>query len=286
MNGNLLTLNTASFPETLRTIAGPPNELYYAGPLEELLDRPRLAVVGSRKVSPYGRNVTTKLAAAVAGQGIVIVSGLAFGVDALAHQAALDAGGLTIAVLPSSLDQIYPASHRNLAQRIVDNGGALVTEYANTPSVPKHHFIARNRLISGLSNATLITEAALKSGSLHTARFTLEQGHELLAVPGSIFSDTSVGTNNIIKAGAVPVTCLEDILFAMKLQPTMSTQKTITGANAFEQAILDALMNGISDGDEMLTFSQLEITQFNQALTMLEITGKIRSLGANNWALA
>ncbi len=286
MNSNLLTLEDSNYPDILRQIADPPKQLYYQGQLLDLLKQPRLAVVGSRKVSPYGKQVTTALAGAAAGQGLVIVSGLAFGVDALAHQAALDAGGLTIAVLPSSLSHIYPASHRNLAQRILDNGGALVSEYEATPSIHRHYFIARNRLISGLSQATLITEAALKSGSLHTARFALEQSRTVLAVPGSIYSETSIGTNNLIKAGATPVTAIDDILFAMKITPQTPAVKLLQGSNEAETTLLQLLATGERDGDILLTKSQLEIAIFNQSLTMLEITGRIRSLGANQWALA
>lgn len=283
----MLTLEPQVYPDYLSNVPLPPQRLYYAGPLPELLAKPRLAVVGSRKVSPYGRRVTAELAGGAAAQGIVIVSGLALGVDSLAHEAALEAGGLTIAVLPSSLQQVYPASHRNLAKRILDNGGALVTEYEDTPRVLNAYFIARNRLISGLAQATLVTEAALKSGSLHTARFTLEQGRELLAVPGSIYSDTSTGTNNLIKAGAVPVTNVDDILFAMKLEkPAIPHIRTAKGANEAEQAILDRIAAGISDGEELLAACGLAAALFNQTLTMLEITGQIRSLGANRWALA
>ncbi|HET8709594.1 MAG TPA: DNA-processing protein DprA [Candidatus Saccharimonadales bacterium] len=283
----MLTLTPDDFPEFLSNIPAPPQILYYEGPLRELLDKPRLAVVGSRKVSPYGRRVTAELAGAAAGQGIVIVSGLALGVDSLAHEAALEAGGLTIAVLPSSLQQIYPASHRNLAKRILESGGALVTEYIDTPRVQNAYFIARNRLISGLSQATLVTEAALKSGSLHTARFTLEQGRELLAVPGSIYSETSEGANNLIKAGAVPVTTVDDILFAMKLErPAMPHRRAVKGANDAEQAILDQLAAGINDGEDLQAKSNLDTVLFSQTLTMLEITGKIRSTGANHWSLA
>jgi DNA processing protein len=207
-------------------------------------------------------------------------------VDALAHQAALEAGGKTIAVLPSDLKSIYPATNRRLAQQILDQGGALVSEYANTPSVRREYFIARNRLISGLSNATLVTEAALKSGSLHTARFTLEQGRSVLSVPGSIFSATSVGTNSLIRAGATPVTSVEDILFALNLASKVISKATPKGESPAEDAILQLLGSGEQDGDFLQNHSGLEITVFNQALTMLEITGKIRSLGGNSWVLA
>jgi DNA processing protein len=286
MNSNLLTLKSEEFPEFLANIPAPPKRLYYSGPLLDLLQSPRLAVVGSRKVTAYGRAVTTKLAGQSAEQGIVIVSGLALGVDALAHQAALEAGGKTIAVLPSDLKSIYPATNRRLAQQILDQGGALVSEYANTPSVRREYFIARNRLISGLSNATLVTEAALKSGSLHTARFTLEQGRSVLSVPGSIFSATSVGTNSLIRAGATPVTSVEDILFALNLASKVISKATPKGESPAEDAILQLLGSGEQDGDFLQNHSGLEITVFNQALTMLEITGKIRSLGGNSWVLA
>lgn len=285
MKSNLLTLEGEDIPEILRAIPGPPRKLYYQGPLLELLESPRLSVVGSRKVSPYGRYVTQKLAGEAAGQGLTIVSGLAFGVDALAHQAALDASGRTIAVLPSSLTQIYPSSHRALAQRILDNGGALISEYEATPSVMRHYFIERNRIISGLSQATLITEAALKSGSLHTARFALEQGRTVLAVPGNINSVTSVGTNNLIKAGAVPVTEVDDIFFAMKLE-LRPQAKTLSGATDAETALLQLLASGTQDGDLLMAQSELDTASYSQALTMLEITGRIRSLGANQWTLA
>jgi DNA processing protein len=286
MNSNLLTLKSEEFPEFLANIPAPPKRLYYSGPLLDLLQSPRLAVVGSRKVTAYGRAVTTKLAGQSAEQGIVIVSGLALGVDALAHQAALEAGGKTIAVLPSDLKSIYPATNRRLAQQILDQGGALVSEYADTPSVRREYFIARNRLISGLSNATLVTEAALKSGSLHTARFTLEQGRSVLSVPGSIFSATSVGTNSLIRAGATPVTSVEDILFALNLASKVISKATPKGESPAEDAIVQLLGSGEQDGDFLQNHSGLEITVFNQALTMLEITGKIRSLGGNSWVLA
>jgi DNA processing protein len=285
MNGNTLTLEPAAYPDFLRNIPAPPKRLYYRGPLLELLALPRLAVVGSRKVSAYGRSVTGQLASEAASRGVVIVSGLAFGVDSIAHQAALEVSGKTIAVLPSSVDLPYPVSHRQLAQRILDKGGALVSEYAATPSVRREYFIARNRLISGLSDATLITEAALKSGSLHTARFALEQGREVLAVPGNITSVTSIGTNNLIRAGAVPITSVEDLMFALNIHDAPGSLVAPKGDNDAEQAILDLLAHDMSDGELLLAQSGLGASEFSQTLTMLEITGKIRRLGANQWSL-
>jgi DNA processing protein len=284
MISKMLTLNDPGFPAILRTMSDPPKQLFCQGPLEQLLAQPRLAVVGSRKVTAYGREVTARLAGEAAKQGIVIVSGLALGVDSIAHQAALDNGGLTIAVLPSPLDTIYPAAHRGLAERILHSGGVLISEYPVGTDVQKFNFIARNRLISGLSDTTLVTEAALKSGSLHTARFTLEQGKDVLAVPGNITTLSSEGTNNLIKRGATPVTEVSDILFALNIQAT--APKKVQGSNPEETAVLKLLAGGEQDGETLQAASGLDITSFNQTLTMLEITGKVRSLGANLWTLA
>lgn len=282
----MLKLTRDKIPEILRQIPSPPKELFVLGELDALLLRPRLTVVGSRSVTAYGRQVTTKLAGELAAQGIVIVSGLALGVDALAHRAALEAGGLTIAVLPAGLDAIYPATHRQLAQQILASGGALVSEYPPGSVAFKQNFIARNRLVSGLGDGLLITEAAEKSGSLHTARFALEQGRDVMAVPGNITSPTSVGTNNLIKSGATPVTTTEDVLHVLGLQPRAEATKPIPrGANATEQTLLTLILAGTYDGDELLLRSQLDAALFNQTLTMLEITGKIRALGANQWGV-
>jgi DNA processing protein len=287
MDVKKLTLDDSAYPNSLGELAQPPKQLFIQSDnWEDLMSRPRVAIIGSRKVSAYGRQVTAKLARELAAQGIVIVSGLALGVDGLAHQAALDAGGLTIAVLPTGLDKIYPASHQNLARKIVEQGGALVTEYEDDADIYKTNFVARNRIVAGLSAAVLITEAALKSGSLHTARFALEQGIDVLAVPGNITSLTSEGTNNLIKSGATPVTSYEDVLHALGLQPQKLNEKRLASANPHEQTLLELLQKGTSDGSSLLAASQMEVGLFNQTLTMLEITGKIRSLGANQWTLS
>lgn len=287
MKINKVSYNSNAFPEVLRNIPAAPKELFILGDnFAQLLKRPRVAIVGSRKVSAYGRSVTTKLAGELAQQGIVIVSGLALGVDALAHQAALEAGGHTIAVLPNGLDKIYPASHTQLAKKMLEQGGALISEYPEGSEAFKQNFIARNRLVSGLANGLLITEAAEKSGSLHTARFALEQGREVMAVPGNITSLTSVGCNNLIKSGALPVTSTEDVLSALGLQARTEKDKPIPrGSNKNEQAIIDLIVAGTYDGAELLEQSQLEAAHFNQTLTMLEITGKVRAVGANQWSL-
>lgn len=286
-NVNELTLEDNNIPECLRHIASPPKKLFTAGAvLNTLLEHPCVAIVGSRKVSSYGREVTTRLAYDLAARGVVIISGLALGVDSLAHKAALEAGGTTIAVLPSPLEKIYPATHTQLARQIVDGGGTLVSEYAPGSDMYTTNFIARNRLISGLCRVLLITEAAEKSGSLHTARFALEQGRDVMAVPGSIFSETSKGTNNLLKAGAAPATDYTDVLHVLGIEDAKAQSGQVRGANEAEQAIIDLLTSGIRDGDQLLVGSQLDVALFNQTLTMLEITGKIRPLSAGQWTLS
>jgi DNA processing protein len=286
MNVNKVTTDHSSFPSRLRTIPQPPKQLYYRGDIGGLDDRKLVSIVGSRAVTPYGRQITTKFASELAKHNIVVVSGLALGVDALAHQAALDAGGRTIAVLPSPVDKVYPASNRQLAEQIILKGGALLSEYGedDRSEAFKARFIERNRLVSGLADVLLITEASEKSGTMHTVNFALEQGRTVMAVPGNITSPTSSGTNNLIKAGALPVTDISDILSAIGLDGK-TEQLQILAANQDEQVLLDLLMNGVTDATELLEQSGLALVVFNQTLTMLEITGKIRPLGAGHWSI-
>jgi DNA processing protein len=186
--------------------------------------------------------------------------------------------------MPCGLDKIYPASHANLARRILGHGGALVSEYpAGTPAY-KYNFVARNRIASGLGDAVLITEAGEKSDTLHTASFALEQGKDVLVVPGNITSPTSVGTNSLLKSGATPVTDSHDILRALGVTE-VGQAKTPQGSAPEEQTILDLIFAGTSDGGELLTLSELDVIKFNQTLTMLEITGKVQALGNNKWGL-
>ena len=283
----MITLSTSEIPIELKRLHTPPEKLYLSdNNLGELLAQPRLAVVGSRKVTAYGRAVTSNLSSSLASRGVVIVSGLALGVDSIAHSNCLQSKGKTIAVLPAGLDRIYPTSHHRLARDIVKNNGLLVSEYPPKTEPMRHNFIARNRIIAGLAEGLLITEAAVSSGSLHTARFALELGIPVFAVPGPITNPMSEGTNNLIKSGAIPVTSVEDILDEMGWQNIVATEDELSASSQEELVILKLIQSGVTDGAELLIRSNLEASKYNQTMTMLEITAKIRPLGTNQWSIS
>ncbi|MES2971942.1 MAG: DNA-processing protein DprA [Patescibacteria group bacterium] len=285
MNVTKITQNSPDFPEKLKNIPSPPRLLYVLGDLEPLRHKTVVSIVGSRAVSPYGRQITSRLATEIAKQDLAIVSGLALGIDAIAHQAAVDIGSYTVAVLPCGLDRFYPGTNHNLAEQILKQGGAIISEYPEATEPYKLNFIERNRLVSGLCDGLLITEASQRSGTLHTANFALEQGKTVMAVPGNITSPTSAGTNNLIKTGAVPVTGIDDILHALDLNRQTSMTMVIA-ANSEEAAILDLMKQGVTDGSDLLSGSKLKAEVFNQTLTMLEMSGKIRPLGAGHWGIS
>jgi DNA processing protein len=209
---DVLVLDDGAYPQLLREIPDPPITLYVRGRWAECLEVPCVAVVGSRRSSTYGQNVALSLARDLASRGVTIVSGLARGIDAAAHRGALEAGGRTVAVLGTGLDEVYPRDHRRLAAEVLEKGGALVTQFPlGTPPVAEN-FPYRNRIISGLSLGVVVVEAAENSGSLITARLALEQGREVYAVPGNITSRNSFGSNYLIKgAGAKLVQQWQDV---------------------------------------------------------------------------
>lgn len=274
-------------PDILTSIPDAPESLFAIGDtLNELLKKPRIAIVGSRKMTPYGRLVTEKFASELAGKGIVIVSGLAYGVDACAHQSALTSGGKCIAVLACGLDQMYPAANKKLADNIVEKGGVILSEYPKKTEPLRHHFLARNRIISGLADAVLITEAAQRSGSLNTSGHALNQGMPVMAIPGNINSLMSGGTNNLIKSGAHLISEVSDVLSILKLDEDSSQQSLPVALSKEEYIILSLLKEGISDGLELQTKSDLDPAMYGQTLTMLEISGKVKPLGNNKWAIS
>jgi len=283
MKVNTLKLKASDFPEPLLHIDQPPKQLFIAGvPLSEWINRPKVAIVGSRKATPYGLAVTKDLSENLSRAGVVIISGLALGIDAAAHKAALFAGGTTVAVLPTPLSQIYPASHLNLARQIIEQEGSVISEYNPTDPVYQSNFRDRNRLISALADIVLVTEAALKSGSLITARFGLEQGRTIMAVPGNINSPTSEGCNNLIKSGALPVTGTDDIFFALGLTPK-KRRKPIFRGNEQEEKIYTLIINGINNQEELALEANLNGAETVSVLTTLELSGHIKPAGAGYW---
>jgi DNA processing protein len=222
----------------------------------------------------------------LAAAGVVIVSGLAIGVDAQAHEAALSVGGLTLAVLPTPVQAVSPAVNRRLALRILESGGGLISAYPKNSQNHKGNFVARNELVAAFSEAVVITEAAEHSGSLHTAEFALGMGVNVYAVPGNVTSPLSIGTNNLIKSGqAGAVTNYHDVLHALGIHNHRASTAA-TGDTPEQQRLLDLLAQAVNDGEDLLLRSKLPVPVFNQTLTLLEMSAKIVPLGANRWALA
>ena len=285
----------ANFTEVLSTIAVMPKTLYFYGKIPENVlkngkkERPKaVAIVGSRHNTKYGEEVAYRLGYELAKEGVIIISGLAYGIDSIGHQAALDAGGKTIAILGTPIDEIYPRNHRKLAAEIIETGGAIISEYApGTKVYPKTSFLERNRIISGLSDIVVVVEAAEQSGSLNTATHALEQGKEVFAVPGNITSPYSQGCNKLIRQGAFPYTEPDDILRELFPEEFLARKKKchLKGDTDVETLILNSLASGLRSGEEIMRETHLPPEVFNQSVTLLEIKGRIRALGANAWAL-
>lgn len=270
------------FPDKLLDIKSHPKNLFIIGEMPNL---PMVAIVGTRRPSEYGRQITYRLSYDLAISGFAIVSGLAIGVDAIAHRAALDAGGKTIAVLGNGLDQIYPTSNRNLGIDILKNKGTIISEYETKTPPLKHHFPARNRIISGLAEAVIITEADVKSGSLITANFALEQDRLIMAVPGNVSSLKSAGPNNLIKSGAYLVSDAVDVLAILGYKNPKLSPKTIKAKSKEETIIIDLISSGICTTAEIIEKSKISADKVASVISLMEITGKIRNLGAGQWVL-
>lgn len=261
------------------------NKLYYRGTLPVTRSF-SVAIVGARRPTPYGREVTYQLANRLASRGAVIVSGMALGVDGIAHQGALDANGTTIAVQANGLDALYPSSHRQLGEKIIASGGAIVSEYEPGTPPMQHRFLERNRIVSGLADAVIITEANSRSGTLNTAAHALTQGRDVYAVPGNITSPLSAGCNKLIAQGAQAIYDIDTLIEQIAPLSTNAAQRVLPlGSTDLENAIIQALASGIRDGDEILRRIKADASEFNTALTMLEINAIIRPLGANQWTL-
>jgi DNA processing protein len=277
-----ITPHDERYPAVLGEIAHPPKQLYINGELET--SRPLVAVVGSRKATSYGQEAATRIAGELARSGVGVVSGLAFGIDAAAHRAAVDAGGYTVAVMASGLDIIHPVRNRQLARDIIASGGALVTEYRNGTPPTRQRFPARNRIIAGLCAGTIIVEAGVRSGALITAEFALEENRDVMAVPGNITQPLSEGTNNLIKAGAAPVTNADDVLDVLGLEPPAEESAPKAQAATAEEAhILELLSQGITETDALIYHAGWSAAEFNRIIATMEISGSVRRTGTDSW---
>ena len=263
-------LRRHELPPLLRAIHDPPAELHLRGAVDPcLLTGPAVAVVGARACSSYGRQVARALGRDLAAAGVVVVSGLARGIDGEAHRGALEANGATVAVLGCGIDRDYPPAHADLARRIVESG-LLVSEYPPGVEPAPWRFPARNRIIAGLSVATVIVEARERSGALITADFALEEGREVFAVPGEIVSALSRGTNGLLKVGATPMTETADVLSALGLEAPASPPPKLGDAAA---QLLLALRQGAASADELVGATGLEAGAIAAALAELELAG-------------
>lgn len=277
----VVTLLDEDYPALLKEIYAAPPVLYVRGQLPKP-DRPALAVVGTRAFTNFGKVATAQLIEPLAAAGVVIVSGLALGIDGCAHQAALAANGTTIAVLGSGVDVLYPPQHAKLAEEIIAHGGAVVSEFAPGTIPEPGAFPRRNRIVCGWSQATLVVEAGVKSGALLTAREAAEQNRDVLAVPGDFTRPTSVGPNELIKNGATPVTSAEDIFRVLDLQKAATPSVATTHAD--DPVEIAKILQNLSDQpvhvDELAALCDLDPSVINASLVLLEVRGRVKHLGS------
>jgi DNA processing protein len=267
------------YPRLLKEIQQSPPVLFIRGEIK-LEDEFSVAIVGTRKVTHYGRQVTEDLANALAKHNLTVVSGLARGVDGIAHKTCLESGGRTLAVLGSGVDRIYPAEHRRLAEEIANNG-AVISDYAPGTPPDSINFPPRNRIISGLSRAIVVIEAGESSGALITSTFAAEQGRDVYAVPGNINAPQSKGTNKLIQQGAKPLLDIREILEDLKVelvQEHKSLRKTHP-VDLFEQKILDILSDQPIHVDEITQLSGMPVSEVSANLTLMELKGLVRQVG-------
>lgn len=262
----------AGYPPLLAELHDPPERLHLRGGPATVLTRPSVAVVGARSCSPYGAQVAREVSRELAAAGIVVVSGLARGIDGEAHRGALAAGGMTVAVLGCGIDRDYPRAHAELARRITESG-AIVSEYAPGVEPSPWRFPARNRIVAGLARATVVVEARERSGALITADFALELGREVFAVPGEITSGLSAGTNDLIRQGAMPLLSAGDVLDALGLEPPSPPAAADVSDDA--RALLEPLSDLSRSLDELARATGLDSARIAAALTELELGGLV-----------
>lgn len=270
----LMRPTDADYPRLLREIHDPPDPLYVRGQFD-FNARLSVAVVGSRRATAYGRVATEQIVKPLARAGIVIVSGLAFGIDGAAHTAALDSGGLTIAVLGTPITRIYPFNHQTLAKRILTQSGAIVSEVPPGGMTHRGSFPKRNRIIAGLCQAVVVVEAALDSGSLITARLALEENRDVFAIPGPITSPFSMGTHALIKAGATPLTTAQDLLDFYQITARELDPRAVL--TSLQEKILEVIpLDQPIHIDKLVESATINLPELQGELTFLELHGSVR----------
>ena len=286
LNIGYTTIYDKSYPALLKEAHDNPVILYVKGDIAAL-KMPGIAVVGSRKFTHYGQKVAYQLSKSCSSAGLCIISGLALGIDAVAHKAAMDAGSITVGVLGCGLDQIYPASNLNLGREMLEKGGAIVSEFPPGTPPLKYNFPARNRIIAGLSLGTLVIEAAEQSGALITAYQALEYNREVFAVPGNIDSETSKGTNLLIQKGAKPVMKPEDIFEDLNIETKKAEQKAqeILPETKDEKNILKIIKKGEKNINDIVLDSELNIIAVNTTLSIMEMKGLVDNIGGSRYKL-
>ena len=280
---HILTWDDELYPRRLKEIDQPPPVLYMLGTLKAE-DFWSVAVVGTRRVSAYGRQVADELAMFLSNNGVTVISGLARGVDAIAHQAALKAGGRTIGVLGCGVDRIYPPENSQLAEKMIVNG-AILSDYAPGTPPDASNFPPRNRIISGLSMATVVVEAGQTSGALITAQFAADQGREVFAVPGNILALQSKGTNRLIAEGAHPMLSVQDLLDILDLRRVTEQREVhkILPSNEIEEKLLRVLTHEPLHMDDIRNKTGLPIERVSATLVMMELKGLVRQVGGMNY---
>jgi len=275
-----VTVNDKNYPENLKDLEDKPLVLFVRGKLK-LADSNSVAIVGSRKMTTYGREVTEKFSSELANLGITIISGLAFGVDFASHKAALSAGGRCIAVLAGGVDTITPRSNEWLGLKIIESRGAIISEFPPGVVPQKYFFPFRNRIISGLSKAVIVTEGAIKSGTIHTVKHALEQGRQVFAVPGQITSPMSQAPLYLIKNGAKMLTETNDILEELDLQLKVDKDavEKVMPTDENEAKLLELLENEKLHIDELTRKSKLPMNLVSSKLTIMELKGIVKSVG-------
>lgn len=284
-----VTIDDKTYPEALKKIQDPPRVLYFRGNFD-ITKKACLAIVGTRRCSPYGKRIALEISSELARAGLVIVSGMARGIDTMAHVGCMEARGKTIAVLGTGLDEksVYPQSNIKLARKIVESGGVLISEYPENTHGSKMTFPKRNRIISGLSFGVLVIEAKKRSGALITAHWAKRQGKKIFATPGPIHSLNSWGPHYLIKKGAELITSADDILEKLNLPrlSCLTSDVKQEGYTPTEKLVLDALKDGAENIEKIIEKTSLPAAAVAGILTNLEIENKIRNLGGNTFAIA